>query len=191
MEFKLGPPPFSGRCLLKHAHRPGLECRVEMSRARMIPMVVPAFAILGLAAGCGGGKDQVSAAELVQKADQICRQEQTKFTQIQTHPPVNAPGCGQPDQGAGPDRRERRFSARGAGAPRRSAHSVRDLSQRPRPRHRPDEARPGRGREPGLEGLRGGPGGRRAHRPSAKEARGGGRLAGLPAPTHGRPEQRP
>jgi ElaB/YqjD/DUF883 family membrane-anchored ribosome-binding protein len=61
-----------------------------MSRARMIPMVVPAFAILALGAGCGGGKDQVTAAELIQKADGICRQEQTKFSQIQTHPPVNA-----------------------------------------------------------------------------------------------------
>jgi hypothetical protein len=54
-------------------------------------MVVPAFAILALAAGCGGGKNQVSAAELVQKGDQICREEQTKFNQIQTHPPANAP----------------------------------------------------------------------------------------------------
>jgi hypothetical protein len=58
----------------------------------MIPMVVPAFAILALGAGCGGGgKDQVTAAELIQKADGICRQEQTKFSQIQTHPPANAP----------------------------------------------------------------------------------------------------
>jgi hypothetical protein len=62
-----------------------------MSRARPISLVIPALAILALAAGCGGGKSQVTAAELVQKADGICRQEQTKFSQIQTHPPANAP----------------------------------------------------------------------------------------------------
>jgi hypothetical protein len=53
-------------------------------------MVVPAFAILALGAGCGGGKNQVTAAELVQKADEICGMEQTKFSQIQAHPPANA-----------------------------------------------------------------------------------------------------
>ena len=62
-----------------------------MSRAGLIPIVVPALAIAALGAGCcGGGKQQVSAAELVQKGDQICRDEQTKFRQIQAHPLANA-----------------------------------------------------------------------------------------------------
>ncbi len=62
-----------------------------MSRAGLIPIVVPALAIAVLGAGCGGGgKQQVSAAELVQKGDAICRDEQTKFRQIQAHPLGNA-----------------------------------------------------------------------------------------------------
>jgi hypothetical protein len=62
-----------------------------MSRAGLIPIVVPALAIAALSAGCGGGgEQQVSAAELVQKGDQICRDEQTKFKQIQAHPLANA-----------------------------------------------------------------------------------------------------
>jgi hypothetical protein len=46
-------------------------------------------AILTLA-GCGGGKEEVSAAELSQKGDQICREEQRRFGEIQEHPPPNA-----------------------------------------------------------------------------------------------------
>jgi hypothetical protein len=61
-----------------------------MTRDRRLLLILPAALTLALAAGCGGGKQQVSAAELVQKGDQICRQEQTKFGQIQTHPPANA-----------------------------------------------------------------------------------------------------
>jgi hypothetical protein len=62
-----------------------------MIRARRIPVVLPAVAILALAgSGCGGGKEQVTAAELDQKADQICTEEQTKFRQIQVQPPANA-----------------------------------------------------------------------------------------------------
>jgi hypothetical protein len=63
-----------------------------MFRAKRFLLVLPAVAILALeAAGCGGGgKQQVSAAELVQKGDQICRDEQTKFKQIQAHPLANA-----------------------------------------------------------------------------------------------------
>jgi hypothetical protein len=60
-----------------------------MTRPRSALLTLPAIAIV--AAGCGGGgKDQVSAAELVQKADGICRTEQAKFVQIQAHPPANA-----------------------------------------------------------------------------------------------------
>jgi hypothetical protein len=63
-----------------------------MFRARRFLLVPPAVAILALGAtGCGGGgKQQVSAAELVQKGDQICRDEQTKFKQIQANPLGNA-----------------------------------------------------------------------------------------------------
>jgi hypothetical protein len=63
-----------------------------MFRARRILPVLPAVVILALdASGCGGGgKEQVTAAELVQKADGICRTEQIKFDQIQAHPPANA-----------------------------------------------------------------------------------------------------
>ncbi len=64
----------------------------SMSPARRSLLVLPAVAILALgAAGCGGGgKEQISAAELVQKGDAICRDEQTKFRQIQAHPLGNA-----------------------------------------------------------------------------------------------------
>jgi hypothetical protein len=61
-----------------------------MSRAGRTISVFSALAILALAGGCGGGKQQVTAAELVQKGDQICRQEQSGFSQIQAHPPANA-----------------------------------------------------------------------------------------------------
>jgi hypothetical protein len=61
-----------------------------MFRDRRILWVVPALAILSLTGGCGGGKEQVSAAELDQKGDQICATELMKFKQIQTQPPANA-----------------------------------------------------------------------------------------------------
>jgi hypothetical protein len=62
-----------------------------MFRARRIPFLLPAGLILALgASGCGGGKQQVSAAELVQKGDAICRDELSKFREIQTEPPANA-----------------------------------------------------------------------------------------------------
>jgi hypothetical protein len=64
--------------------------RVQMTRARWLPLVLPILVIGAIGAGCGGGKDQVSAAELDQKADQACREEQTKFEQIQSTPPANA-----------------------------------------------------------------------------------------------------
>jgi hypothetical protein len=52
-------------------------------------LAIPLIAALG--AGCGGGKQQVTAAELVQKADQACGEEQGRFRQIQATPPANAP----------------------------------------------------------------------------------------------------
>jgi hypothetical protein len=64
-----------------------------MSRDPRFLLVLPAVLILALdASGCGGGgKQQVTAAELVQKADQACRQEQAKFREIQATPPASAP----------------------------------------------------------------------------------------------------
>jgi hypothetical protein len=62
-----------------------------MFRARWVLPVVPTLAILLLAVGCGGSsKEQVSAAELVQKGDQICRSERGSFGRIQAQPPPNA-----------------------------------------------------------------------------------------------------
>jgi hypothetical protein len=64
-----------------------------MFRAKRILLVLPAIAILALdASGCGGGggKEQVSSAELVQKGDQICRDEQRRFSEIQAQPLANA-----------------------------------------------------------------------------------------------------
>jgi hypothetical protein len=61
-----------------------------MSRVRSAPLILAAVTIAAAAGGCGSGKKQVSAAELVQKADVICRTERTKFTQIQAHPPESA-----------------------------------------------------------------------------------------------------
>jgi hypothetical protein len=61
-----------------------------MTRRPALLLVLP-IAVAGvLGAGCGGGKQQVTAAELVQKADQACREEQVKFRQIQATPPANA-----------------------------------------------------------------------------------------------------
>ena len=61
-----------------------------MFRDRRFLVVIPALAILSLGIGCGGGTQQVTAAELVQKADQACREEQSKFREIQAKPPANA-----------------------------------------------------------------------------------------------------
>jgi len=55
-------------------------------------LVLPAVVILALdASGCGGGgKTPVTAAELVQKGDEICRTEQARFDHIQSVPLGNA-----------------------------------------------------------------------------------------------------
>jgi len=58
-----------------------------MIRARSA-FFLAVLAVIGV--GCGSSKQQVSATELVQKADAICRDEQAKFDQIQAHPPANA-----------------------------------------------------------------------------------------------------
>jgi hypothetical protein len=61
-----------------------------MFRAKRALILIPALAILLLGIGCGGSKEQVTAAELDQKGDQICTIEQTKFNQIQAHPLANS-----------------------------------------------------------------------------------------------------
>ncbi len=61
-----------------------------MFRDTRFLFAIPALAILSLGIGCGGGKQQVTAAELVQKADQACRQEQDRFNETQATPPANA-----------------------------------------------------------------------------------------------------
>jgi hypothetical protein len=61
-----------------------------MSRHRWSALVPISAVTVALAACGGGGKQQVSAAELVQRADAICRQERSGFDRIQAHPPPNA-----------------------------------------------------------------------------------------------------
>ncbi len=61
-----------------------------MARLRIASLAAPAVAIAAVAGGCGSGKQQVGAAELKQKADAICREEQGRFERIQAHPPPNA-----------------------------------------------------------------------------------------------------
>jgi hypothetical protein len=61
-----------------------------MFRAKRALPLIPTVAILSLGGGCGGGSEQVSATELVQKADAACREERSSFDRIQAHPPPSA-----------------------------------------------------------------------------------------------------
>jgi hypothetical protein len=63
-----------------------------MFRIRRLLLIFPAALLLAIGvSGCGGGgNDQVTAAELVQKADAICAKERGSFARIQAHPPPNA-----------------------------------------------------------------------------------------------------
>jgi ElaB/YqjD/DUF883 family membrane-anchored ribosome-binding protein len=63
-----------------------------MFRTSRFLLILPAVALLALdGSGCGGGgNDQVTAAELIQKADAICGKERSSFDRIQAHPPPNA-----------------------------------------------------------------------------------------------------
>jgi len=61
-----------------------------MFRARRVLLLLPTLAFISLVGGCGGGKEPVSAAELAQKADGICREERSAFDRIQAQPPPNA-----------------------------------------------------------------------------------------------------
>jgi hypothetical protein len=61
-----------------------------MSRPDWIVPILIAVALGVALPGCGGGgSKQVSAAELVQKADAACREERSSFDRIQAHPPPN------------------------------------------------------------------------------------------------------
>jgi hypothetical protein len=62
-----------------------------MHRSRRLAAPLASSLIVVAVAGCGGGgATQVSAPELVQKADAICAQELRSFDRIQAHPPPNA-----------------------------------------------------------------------------------------------------
>ena len=61
----------------------------SMHLLRYLALVPLALFPVAAVAGCGG-PEPVSAAELVQKGDAICREEQSKFSQIQATPLVNA-----------------------------------------------------------------------------------------------------
>src|SRR5439155_26043625 len=71
-----------------------------MRRRKSIALVLTPLVLSAVAAGCGGGKEQVTAAELVQKGDQICREQQRKFAEIQAAPVVTA--CDGADQAEAP-----------------------------------------------------------------------------------------
>jgi hypothetical protein len=61
-----------------------------MSRPDWIVPILIAVALGVALPGCGGGgSKQVSAAELVQKADAACREERSSFDRIQARPPPN------------------------------------------------------------------------------------------------------
>jgi hypothetical protein len=64
---------------------------------RLVIYVISAFALGGVAAkgGCGDGSEEVSAEELVQQGDEICREVQERFSAIQAEPPANAAEGGQ------------------------------------------------------------------------------------------------
>jgi hypothetical protein len=62
-----------------------------MSGTRRIATVGVAAASMAVAAiGCGGGPEEVSTEELVEKGDEICRQGQERFEEIQSDAPANS-----------------------------------------------------------------------------------------------------
>jgi hypothetical protein len=66
--------------------------RVSDSMRPPIPFLAAALVPIVAAgvAGCGGGKEQVTAAELVQKGDRICTDQADRFNQVQSVPPASA-----------------------------------------------------------------------------------------------------
>jgi hypothetical protein len=62
-----------------------------MSRPiRLAPLVGSLVAVLLAGCGGGGGSEQVSASELVQRADAICATERASFDRVQAHAPPSA-----------------------------------------------------------------------------------------------------
>src|SRR5262245_10974686 len=62
-----------------------------MTRSRSIAIGLLSALLLAVPAGCGGGGgESVTAAELVQRGDQICGDEQSRFAEVQAQPPANA-----------------------------------------------------------------------------------------------------
>jgi hypothetical protein len=61
-----------------------------MLRPRWIALTALLVAIGVALPGCGSGSDRVSAAELTQRADEICGKERRSFGRIQAHAPPNA-----------------------------------------------------------------------------------------------------
>jgi hypothetical protein len=64
--------------------------------AQAILLTLLAAAAAAAIAGCDGGSDEVSAEELAQRGDDVCRDLQKRFSEIQAQPPANASeGAGQ------------------------------------------------------------------------------------------------
>lgn len=59
-------------------------------RPTALGIVAPAALALALLTGCGSDGEQLSAAELVARGDEICRTGQERFAEIQSRPPANA-----------------------------------------------------------------------------------------------------
>jgi len=58
--------------------------------ARLLPLLIAGAVTILAIAGCGDGSDEVSAGELVQKGDEVCRGVQERFAEIQAQPPASA-----------------------------------------------------------------------------------------------------
>lgn len=56
---------------------------------RMVATVASALALAAVP-GCGDGAEDVTAEELASRADEICRQGQERFAEVQSDPPANA-----------------------------------------------------------------------------------------------------
>lgn len=61
-----------------------MKPRGSLALTLLIVLVAGAFA------GCGGGSEQVSAEELVERGDRICVEERRQFDQIQAEPLTSA-----------------------------------------------------------------------------------------------------
>jgi hypothetical protein len=64
---------------------PALMLRIQLTGALGL-VTSAAIAVTS----CGDGVEQLGAEELVERGDQLCRQGQQRFAEIQTKPPANA-----------------------------------------------------------------------------------------------------